>query len=155
MLHANPYFNLYVYQYIFLFPVETDPCKTGHYHELSEPDRAAGFEILYKLKSDKDDLDNDIAWYRFTGEAGTRMAIHCVPEKHCGTEVTGWLNGSRPSKEEGLVTRTVCFHSGGDCCFWKKEVKVRNCGGFYLYHLRRDLPEVNKNYRYCGNGEGN
>ena len=83
------------------------------------------------------------------------MATKCVPSKHCGTEASGWLKGLSPSKKDGVVDRTVCFHWGGECCAWKTTVKVRNCGGFYLYNLRRDPWEVYKNFRYCGNNEGN
>ena len=96
-----------------------------------------------------------MGWYRFTGKAGTHMATECVPMKHCGTEATGWIKGPRPSKEDGAVDRTVCFHWGGECCFGTTTVKVRNCGGFYLFYLRRNPVGVYKNFRYCGNNEGN
>ena len=137
-----------------MFFAEPDPCKTKNYKVLSKPDRAAGFETVDEPHSDKHSFHESAAWYRFTGGAGHRMAKRCVPEMRCGGEVSGWLDGSHPSVEEGTVNRTVCFHHDDDCCLWRTEVKVRNCSGFYLYHLKRDVRGA-YNYRYCGNGKGN
>lgn len=95
------------------------------------------------------------AWYRFDGRAGNRMATRCVPEMRCGSEVGGWLSSPHPSVNDGTVNGTVCFKSGQDCCYWRSEVKVRNCGDFYLYHLKREVRGAFSRYRYCGNGEGN
>ena len=82
------------------------------------------------------------------------MAKRCVPEKRCGAEVGGWLNGPHPSVKEGEVNRTVCFQYGERCCLWRTTVKVRNCGKFFVYSLKRDVRGVYRKYRYCGNGEG-
>lgn len=137
------------------FFLADNPCLSGDYITLSEPDRAAGF-LTRKghAECDRTDLEEEEAWYRFTGEAGTRMAKKCVPVGRCGTNAPGWLNGTHPEDEdEGVVNRTVCFHWKNDCCHWKTAVKVRNCGGFYLYYLKRD-PWGGCSYRYCGNGKG-
>jgi len=132
-----------------------NPCITGDYIELSEPDRAAGHLTNGYARSDQRDLAEEQGWYRFTGKAGTRMAKKCVPTQRCGASATGWLNGSHPEDEdEGVVIRTVCFHWKNDCCHWKVQVKVRNCGGFYLYYLKRDPFVGDCSYRYCGNGQG-
>ena len=133
-----------------------NPCVTGRYFELSEPDRAAGYTKECSLKSDVDQLSEEYAWYRFTGKAGTRLATRCVPMHRCGTEAPGWLNGTLPkTKNVGEVNRTVCFHWKHDCCHWKARVKVRNCGHFYLFYLKRKNPlEEKYKYRYCGNGGG-
>lgn len=93
-----------------------------------------------------------MSWYRFTGEAGDRMPTQCVPRRHCGTHAPGWLQGSHPLVGEGVVKRTVCFSWRWDCCFWKQEVSVRNCGGFYVYRLQ---PPPVCRLRYCGNGKQN
>ena len=83
------------------------------------------------------------------------MANKCVPINHCNTNVPGWLNGSHPQNEdEGAVMRTVCFHWKKDCCHWKTQIKVRKCGGFYLYYLKKNALGDKFNYRYCGNGGG-
>ena len=88
-------------------------------------------------------------WYRFSGAAGNQMAESCVDISHCGTYVPGWLNGSHPTVNEGAVQRRVCFTFRGNCCFFPVYIRVRNCGGFYVYQLK---PLTLCNLRYCGNG---
>ena len=87
--------------------------------------------------------------YRFSGAAGNQMAESCVDNHHCGTHVPGWLNGSHPSVNEGAVQRRVCFRYYGDCCFFSTYIRVRKCGGFYVYQLK---PLTECSSRYCGNG---
>ena len=132
-----------------------NPCLSGDYITLSEPDRAGGFETTGHAKCDIDYLDNIEGWYRFDGKAGTRMANKCVPVRRCGTNAPGWFHGDHPEDEdEGEVNGTVCFHWKNDCCHWKTQVKVRYCaGGFYLYYLQQD-PWGGCSFRYCGNGKG-
>lgn len=139
---------------LFLFLTD-NPCLSHYYVTLSEPTRAAGY-LTPKghAKCDRKDLDAEEGWYRFSGSAGSRMAKRCVPVRRCGTNAPGWLDGSHPYEYEGVVNRTVCFNWKNDCCHWKSEVKVRNCGSFYLYYLKRD-PWGGCSYRYCGNGKGN
>lgn len=83
------------------------------------------------------------------------MVIECVFMKYCGIEVIGWIKGFCFFKEDGVVDCIVCFYWGGECCFGQIIVKVRNCGGFYLFYLRRNFVGVYKNFCYCGNNEGN
>ena len=75
------------------------------------------------------------------------MPESCVPMYLCGTIVTGWLNGKHPTVREGVVSRQVCFHFRDDCCFHTRNIRIRNCGGFYVYELKAALgcPA-----RYCG-----
>ena len=91
-------------------------------------------------------------WYRFGGEAGTEMLSSCPKDRgsqrRCGTYVVGWLNGKHPTVEEGEVVKEVCFHWGRYCCYWKKSIKVINCGNFYIYKLEK-TPRCN--LRFCGN----
>ena len=75
------------------------------------------------------------------------MPTSCVAKNRCGTHAPGWLNGQHPKVEEGVVTRQVCFHWGDNCCNWSNNVKVRNCGEFYVYELRK-TPQCQ--LRYCG-----
>jgi len=67
---------------------------------------------------------------------------------HCGTHSPGWLNGAHPSRSDGVVSRTVCYNWDNDCCKWKNDIQVRNCGGYYVYELVH--PPI-CNLRYCGN----
>ena len=69
----------------------------------------------------------------------------------CGTSSPGWFNGSHPTVNEGAVQRRVCFTYDSDCCFSSIYIRVRNCGGFYVYQLK---PLTYCYSRYCGNGCG-
>ncbi|CAH3194927.1 unnamed protein product, partial [Porites evermanni] len=86
-------------------------------------------------------------WFRFERSAGTRMPTSCPPKNRCGTHATGWLNGGHPTVAEGQVSRTVCFHWSSSCCDWSTNIKVRNCGSYYVYYLN-DTPTCS--LRYCG-----
>ncbi|KAF3815824.1 hypothetical protein GH733_016226, partial [Mirounga leonina] len=75
-------------------------------------------------------------WYRFVGSGGVRLAETCVPVLHCNTAAPMWLNGTHPSSDEGIVSRTACAHWSGHCCLWDAPVQVKACaGGYYVYNL--------------------
>ncbi|XP_044179849.1 uncharacterized protein LOC122961271 isoform X2 [Acropora millepora] len=86
-------------------------------------------------------------WFRFEGSAGTRMPTSCPPYYRCGTSVTGWLNGGHPTVADGQVSRQVCFHWTSSCCQWSTNIRVRNCGSYYVYFLSGT---PNCDLRYCG-----
>ena len=86
-------------------------------------------------------------WFRFEGSAGTRMPTSCPPEYRCNTYATGWLNGGHPTVADGQVSRRVCFRYSGNCCHWSTNIKVRNCGSYYVYYLN-GTPGCD--LRYCG-----
>jgi cysteine-rich repeat protein len=86
-------------------------------------------------------------WYRFEGEAGTKMLESCPSQNSCGTHAPGWMQGGHPSVEQGQVSRTVCYHWDNGCCHWSQPVAVRNCGAYYVYQLN---PTVACHLRYCG-----
>ena len=77
------------------------------------------------------------------------MPDTCVPKQHCGTYAPGYLTGGHPTVDEGVVSRKVCFHSYYGCCEISQNIRVRNCGGFYVYEL---LPTPKCFLRYCGDG---
>ena len=87
-------------------------------------------------------------WYRFLSPAGTRIASSPPGQDYCGTSASGWMQGSHPTSLGETVTRTVCFQYGYDTCNWSTEIKVRNCGQFFLYHLV-DTPACHAGY--CAN----
>ena len=89
-------------------------------------------------------------WYRFQGNAGTKMPTSCVSDYRCSTHATGWLNGAHPSVEEGKVTKKVCFSWASNCCTWSINIEVLNCGDFFLYHFKGTPPEHPCSLRYCG-----
>ena len=76
--------------------------------------------------------DNTIApgWFRFDEAAGKMMPTSCPHNFKCG-----WLNGEHPTVADGQVTRKVCFRTVSGCCHRSTDIKVRNCGSYYVYHL--------------------
>ena len=105
--------------------------------------------------SDEDDplCDSDLAngWYRFEGNAGTRMLTTCVDKNRCATHSPGWLKGAHPTMKEGEVDRQVCFDAlsnpSPNCCQDHENIKVKNCSSYYVYKLG---PTPGCNKRYCG-----
>lgn len=90
-------------------------------------------------------------WHRFMGAAGNSMPTSCVPKNRCGTHAPGWLTGGHPTEEQGVVSRKVCFHWSSNCCLWSVNIKVRNCGEYYVYQLPK-TPVCN--LRYCAEKTG-
>ena len=90
------------------------------------------------------------AWYRFEGDAGTRMPTTYVDRRKCGTNFPGWLNGTHPTVADGEVIREVCFSimfSDYHDCIGHKLIKVKNCSSYYVYKLG-GTPGCD--LRYCG-----
>ena len=79
------------------------------------------------------------------------MAASCVGKNRCSSHAPGWLSTQHPSKDDGIVRGTVCFHWASSCCHWSTNIRVRNCSGFYVYELG---PVPSCWLRYCGNGGG-
>jgi len=118
--------------------------ECSQYKVLSGIDRHQDYYNIYGKKCDND-LTED--WYRFYGKAGTVMALNCVLTHRCHTDLPGWMKGSLPTVDEGVVLRKVCFHGYGRCCFREIDINVRNCGLFYVYRLKK-LTVCHS--RYCG-----
>ena len=117
------------------------------YKVLNEKNRAAGYDGSL-ANCDRGALITP-AWYRFSGDAGVKMADSCVQKSHCGTHAPGWFNGSLPSNVGETVVGTVCFHWSSSCCKWSVKIRVKKCNGsYYVYELQR-TPVCH--LRYCGN----
>ena len=103
-----------------------------HYQSLTDGNRKVSHGSSPLL------CDNTLphGWYRFQGNAGTKMPTSCVSHYRCSTHATGWLNGAHPSVEEGKVTKKVCFSWASNCCTWSINIEVLNCGDFFLYHFK-------------------
>ena len=126
---------------MFLFKV--DGCT--NYTVLSEADRAQGNASPPHSGCDRELITG---WYRFQGAAGDRMPDKCVLMERCGTRHPGWLSDAHPTIAEGVVKRKVCYSWRKKCCGWIKNIKVKNCSGYYVYELEK-TPHCN--LRYCGN----
>eukprot|EP00795_Rhopilema_esculentum_P001208 gene1208-15574_t len=124
--------------------IENSDC--GSYTTLTGGDRHVNF-IDGSVACDS---SLTLGWYRFMGAAGTTMYTSC-PEGYgvkfrCKTHAGGWLSGSHPSTSDGIVDRTVCFAWSTTCCYGSIAIKVKNCGGFYIYQLK----PTPCSFRYCG-----
>ena len=126
---------------IIFFFFSTSECQ--NYGSLNSTDR----KITYAVSSNYCDNGIGPGWFRFEGSAGTRMPTSCPAYERCGTAATGWLNGGHPTVADGQVSRQVCFHWKSGCCQWSTNIKVRNCGSYYVYYLS-GTPVCNG--RYCG-----
>ena len=119
------------------------------YTLLNEAHRAVT-HIANKQKCDK---PMEPKWYRFSGDAGTKMVETCQTKPYvCSTHIPGWLNGKHPSVNEGEVERTTCWSYDSNCCYQRTTIKVRNCGDYFVYHLG---PAPVCFAVYCGTGTGN
>ncbi|XP_015760282.1 PREDICTED: pancreatic secretory granule membrane major glycoprotein GP2-like isoform X2 [Acropora digitifera] len=137
-----------------------DSIKPGHVTLVSCDMRTGecqNYQILSnanrKVTNDDTPLlcDNTLgpAWFRFQGDAGTKMPTSCTPSSKCGTHATGWLNGAHPDEYEGKVTRQVCF-SWSTCCQWSVNIQVQNCSGYYLYYISGTYSGHPCHLRFCG-----
>lgn len=106
------------------------------YSTLDSASRSANYQ-LPSGSSPSCDKGLSPAWYRFLNPAGNRMASSChlVPSGKCGTVVTGWLSTIHPKMMDGIVNGKVCFRWGSNCCNWSQNIKLRNCGRFFVYKL--------------------
>ena len=129
-----------------------DECDPSVYAVLNQPGRSQ--DDTYQTIDDNTRCDRDEltpGWYRFEGAGGTAMSDSCVPSKRCRTHASGHLVGAHPTFAEGTVTRQVCYTWSTNCCLLSNNIRVRNCGSFYVYELRA-TPDCK--FRYCTNPRG-
>jgi len=129
----------------------TDACR--NYKNLASMDRSITYEDWSNYRCDM----SLFGWYRFINPAGIQMLNSCPQNSpgslnSCGSYYKGWLkNQLLPSQQSGVVNRTVCFSKPYSCdCSYTREIKVTNCGSFYVYYL--DAAPI-CNARYCGKNE--
>ncbi|XP_059815518.1 pancreatic secretory granule membrane major glycoprotein GP2-like [Hypanus sabinus] len=56
------------------------------------------------------------------------------------------IPGLHPNVGEGEVTKTVCFTVGENACFGSRDIRVKNCSGYFVYRLK---PTPRSNAVYC------
>ncbi|XP_062574921.1 uromodulin-like [Saccostrea cucullata] len=76
-------------------------------------------------------------WYRINSTVGNDIVQTCQSMTHCGTMFPLWMNGTLPLVSDGEVDRMVCQSGILGCCEISLTIKVRNCGTFYVYFLRK------------------
>ena len=105
--------------------------------ELNVNDRLLSYTDQSSPKCDKNDLIP--GWYRFPGVSGNlTMPTACPTDvRVCNTHAPGCLNGQHPTTDEGEVTRQVCCHWLSNCYKWSNNIKVKNCGAYYVYEQQK------------------
>lgn len=112
-------------------------CGAGNYTELDEPRRS--IKSIWELDQVAlCDRDLSWGWYRFTSFVGGEMPTSVVSPKHCGTSAPVWIQGTHPTTQIGTVIRKACinFFDINKGCADSFNIKIRNCGTFYVYFLR-------------------
>ena len=126
------------------FPL-ADPCH--RYKTINSSERNI------KTRSSGSSCDNSlpIGWYRFQGDAGTRLPTECPPSGRCHTVSPGWLNVTRtPLPPQGVTKQIrVCFQGGNkdNCCKAQTVIYIKNCNSYFVYKLS---PTPGCDLRYCG-----
>ena len=133
-------------------------CDDVEYFTLGEQNRNKESPALYPYHSDNEedchqngeDDWRGTGWYRMVEPAGTMIPESKVDQYQCGTPYSGWLAGSHPSNPGEEVSLKVCFRGLVTLCEASVDVKVRNCGDFFLYYLP-DTSVIGSDclYRYC------
>ncbi|CAF2525336.1 unnamed protein product [Rotaria sp. Silwood2] len=85
-------------------------------------------------------------WIRFMGTGGTIIPLTSPGVNHCGAFLSGWFNGTLPSKIETIVSGNICFTTFISACLFFWPISVVNCNSFYVYFLP---PSNFCNLRYC------
>lgn len=135
-----------------------DPCKGSGIKEL----RAANRRINYTSDTNRCDFTDPefngewFRWYKVTGDAGNALAaVDTPPSDRCGTKSRVYLKENHPEPSDGEVTRKVCIAKNNNPCQREVNIKVKNCGSFYLYKLARVRDHCSPlTWRYCTNGVG-
>ena len=129
--------HIYLHISVFLL---VDVCHWRNYQNLTDAKRKYDYETVnFKC-------DNTLnGWYRFQGDAGTKMVTTCPLEFRCDAAYPIWLSGGHPTVAEGTVTRNVCINKSA-CCAIFFPIQVKNCSSYYIYNF---LAPWHCPARYC------
>jgi len=116
------------------------------YVELADADRATGFNDGPGNITKCDKAANN-KWHRFLAPAGLVMPLVAPTQYSCGTDSPGYMLGTYPTVDEGIVPRSVCFPWFNDPCMWSSDIAVRNCGDYFVFQLPNPVACA---LRYCG-----
>ena len=130
----------------FEFLLGTDKPECKRYKAIDDPTRYRA----YKSGKYTNDYYLPEGWYAFI--TGMQMSTSCCNQHgYCNTFYQGWLMGSHPTVDDGIVSRKVCFgyydNYRHNKCVRSINIKVRNCGPLYVYKLKPTPSSGNS--RYC------
>ena len=137
------YFDTTIFSNFYLILI-ADPCY--NYQNLSDAYRKSSY-VTQTLRQSLCDTSLAEGWYRFVGDAGTKMPTTRVPAYRCDTDWPGWLTTAHPSVEDGEVQREVCFSDRSAGCENVRAISVKNCRSYFIYKLQKP-PKCE--LRYCG-----
>ncbi|XP_053390435.1 oncoprotein-induced transcript 3 protein-like [Mercenaria mercenaria] len=88
----------------------------------------------------------DESWY----VADEAVLLNKCPKGtgQCGVAYPAFLDGDFPDVTDGIVNRSACVMRGSDCCRDIIPIKLKNCSGFYAYHLQ-PLKECSSAYCFA------
>ena len=120
-----------------IYDIACNVCSNITYTTLADIRRSTAYDSTSDL-CDRGVI-KDGSWYRFKSVAGDKMPEFNPGIEHCGTYVPIWMNGSHPTKLGKAVNRIACAaipsrRPAG--CGRKFNIKVINCGSFFLYQLK-------------------
>ncbi|KAL8616831.1 hypothetical protein ACOMHN_017868 [Nucella lapillus] len=110
------------------------PCRPESHTVLNDARRSTK-----EGKGEQCDKDLVPGWYRFLlNNANAVLPTACVPQRHCRTDASTWLNlrgQSLPSTGQE-VPALGCSTLDSYCCSLPSPVTVRNCGRYFVYKLK-------------------
>jgi len=119
----------------------SDPC--GNYVNLNQQKRQDTFYSNENFLCDCDGGFPENKWFRIT-DTPYHYVPEFAPEKfHCGTMAPVWMNGSHPTRAQGIVTRLLCAHwAPYGACMWGGSwgINVKQCDGFFVYKVPSVMP---------------
>ncbi|KAI7811057.1 adhesion G protein-coupled receptor E3-like isoform X2 [Triplophysa rosa] len=151
-LHKNVTMALLIIVSVMPYNLSVDPCY--NYTVLNDPRRSTNYSVDSLC-----DTGKWVGWYRlFLDVWSVRMPETCVDENKCGTTVPLWLRDGHPNVEDGVVSRNVCGHHLGNCCYFPPIlIRVKACpDNYYVYEFVQtavcnsaycaDVDSINKTY---------
>ncbi|KAL5014026.1 hypothetical protein ScPMuIL_008296 [Solemya velum] len=112
--------------------LDWDPCSTSFHLE----------NLIARTSYSGDMIDDSTLvpyWYRVDG-----YDMLTAPRNACNTGYKFWMNGTIPKVSEGIVSRRTCHFWGNIfddsdmyCWYDNVQIKVKNCGDYRVYRLRR------------------
>jgi len=92
-------------------------------------------------------------WFRFTGEAGTRLRNTCPKGGACGGSAAIWSNDRLPTRP-GSMTKIRAYSQGPTTfCYYKVfSMEVIRCSekGDFIYRLASDAYKNTCDFAFCG-----
>jgi len=114
-----------------VFCAEENPCSSTVYTKLDDPGRASREYTTATIN----DINTKHGWYRFTKGEGIMPRSPVLPG-HSAATYAGWYDGEYPLETGDEKIGRACFVYNANMCYSERQVTVRNCNSFFVYHLQ-------------------